>query len=118
MEINKDELRSWIAALRSGNYRQTTGALEDNYGFCCLGVACKVLIPADKLTYKEGTLRTKLISGGVPEGQNNAPLWLKLINEDFEKRHGKCLITLNDTDKESFETIANLLEKYYLSDGN
>lgn len=36
----------WLDALRSGNFRQTTGALHkrDGYGdsFCCLGVACKI----------------------------------------------------------------------------
>lgn len=32
----------WVAALRSGKYRQTVGTLEDAEGFCCLGVACRV----------------------------------------------------------------------------
>lgn len=33
------ELRDrWIAALRSGNYKQTANVLKDDKGFCCLGV--------------------------------------------------------------------------------
>jgi len=28
----------WLAALRSDEYRQVTGRLEKNGGFCCLGV--------------------------------------------------------------------------------
>lgn len=32
----------WIKALRSGEYKQTTGALRDNEGFCCLGVLCDI----------------------------------------------------------------------------
>jgi hypothetical protein len=51
--------KAWIAALRSGDYKQTTGYLHitapindspnnDNYrpvGFCCLGVACDLFDP-------------------------------------------------------------------------
>lgn len=43
--------RKWIAALRSGEYKQGTGMLrrrhkvysEDRVGHCCLGVLCEVL---------------------------------------------------------------------------
>lgn len=30
----------WLAALRSGEYSQTKGALKDGIGYCCLGVLC------------------------------------------------------------------------------
>lgn len=30
----------WVAALRSGEYKQAKGALKDGGGFCCLGVLC------------------------------------------------------------------------------
>jgi hypothetical protein len=38
-------LKHWVAALRSGDYKQTQGALRrvENYGstsYCCLGVYC------------------------------------------------------------------------------
>ena len=38
----KPEIKAaWLAALRSGEYRQTTGTLRDSAGaFCCLGVLC------------------------------------------------------------------------------
>lgn len=32
----------WITALRSGRYKQTTGYLKDEHGYCCLGVACNI----------------------------------------------------------------------------
>lgn len=32
----------WIAALRSGEYKQGKFYLEHNGGYCCLGVACKI----------------------------------------------------------------------------
>ena len=32
----------WLAALRSGNFPQTTGRLHSIYGYCCLGVVCEL----------------------------------------------------------------------------
>lgn len=41
----KRELRDkWVAALRSGEYKQGRGALQDTTGgYCCLGVLCRVM---------------------------------------------------------------------------
>jgi hypothetical protein len=33
----------WIEALRSGKYQQTRGALKDDKGMCCLGVAADLI---------------------------------------------------------------------------
>lgn len=35
----------WVRALRSGKFKQTSGALHDSTGYCCLGVACELFIP-------------------------------------------------------------------------
>lgn len=35
--------KKWLAALESGQYRRTTGQLKKGRGYCCLGVACRVL---------------------------------------------------------------------------
>ena len=32
----------WVAALRSGDYKQTNSQLRNDKGFCCLGVLCNV----------------------------------------------------------------------------
>jgi hypothetical protein len=32
----------WVAALRSGKFKQTEGRLADERGFCCLGVLCEI----------------------------------------------------------------------------
>jgi hypothetical protein len=46
--VNKDKLKLWIDALRSGEYRQGHGHLAGKDGevvkYCCLGVACEVAI--------------------------------------------------------------------------
>lgn len=33
---------AWITALKSGDYKQTTGYLRENDSFCCLGVLCNL----------------------------------------------------------------------------
>jgi hypothetical protein len=40
LEMNPEIRARWVAALRSGDYAQTTGKLRNNEGFCCLGVLC------------------------------------------------------------------------------
>lgn len=46
--MNKDKLKLWIDALRSGEYTQGQGNLAGKDGevvkYCCLGVACEVAI--------------------------------------------------------------------------
>ena len=32
----------WVAALRSGEYKQAQGHLKDKVGYCCLGVLCVI----------------------------------------------------------------------------
>lgn len=40
----KKELKErWIAALRSGDYSQSLGCLQDHNGWCCLGVLCNIV---------------------------------------------------------------------------
>lgn len=43
--MNPEVKNRWVAALRSGNYNQGSGALRDiNNGFCCLGVLCDLAV--------------------------------------------------------------------------
>jgi hypothetical protein len=41
----KQQWERWINALESGEFKQTTFALRDETGFCCLGVACNLVDP-------------------------------------------------------------------------
>lgn len=38
--MHKHIADKWVQALRSGDYKQTTGHLRTDEGFCCLGVLC------------------------------------------------------------------------------
>jgi hypothetical protein len=41
---NDKDMVNWITALVSGEYEQTTGALMKDDGFCCIGVAARVVL--------------------------------------------------------------------------
>jgi hypothetical protein len=110
LKINKRQFKKWIAALDSGEYEQGQYHLQSIYGYCCLGVGCKVTIPAKRLV-----LDTRgNISGSMPSEQPLAPPWLKKITKDFYKKTGRNIDVLNDDDGFTFPEIATLLELVYI----
>lgn len=40
--VNKEVIKEWVRALRSGEYKQATDALKTENGYCCLGVLCDI----------------------------------------------------------------------------
>lgn len=121
-EVN--QLKKWINVLKTTKKKQTQADLQNENGYCCLGIACEALIPKKKLSYeyKFGKSKgKKFIAGGMPAMQQHAPEWLKDINSDFQRTndslHPVGLINLNDAagDKQwSFKEIARALEATYL----
>lgn len=106
-EIDKAQFDKWIKALRSGEYKQTIQALQDKNGYCCLGVACKILI-------KTPDMHEDSLIGDFPYQQKHAPEWLKCINSNFEFKTGINLTDLNDIEHFTFDEIADLLEAVYI----
>jgi hypothetical protein len=115
----------WVAALRSGEYRQTTGTLRaltgpDEFRFCCLGVACDVAAKAGVGEWDENSDEFIVIAGDTryaEEGELPAPVrdWLGLYDNSGSYQYGAeydttSLITNNDSDGWDFEAIAKLIE--------
>lgn len=109
MKINMKQFRKWIEALDSGKYKKATKYLNTNKGYCCLGVACDVLIPQGKIKRIHG-----YIYGRLPDDQEHSPEWLKSINHFFMGKVGKSLSQLNDSTRITFPQIATLLELVYI----
>lgn len=124
--MNKSNIKRWVKALRSGKYEQTTDRLQDNTGYCCLGVACKLFIPKNKQLINEDG---GVLYGDIPEDQLEVPLWLNYVNDNFYEQAGVGLDVLNDdgleqyaankldtvtVDPLNFDEIADLLEAVYL----
>lgn len=106
---DKEEVLIWLKALRSGKYKQTTKRLQDNKGYCCLGVACKVLIPKFKQRKKGLFNLFGNLKGYMPFHQKFAPEWLMKISNYH--RLNSTLVYLNDIEKKSFIEIADIIEQ-------
>ena len=108
---DKDQIREWVKVLRSGKYKQGTGCLQPSKTrFCCLGVACKILIPEDKTDIDS----YDLLVGAFPAAQFNSPFWLTQINQDVKSKTGTSLTERNDVNEQNFKQIAVLIENLYL----
>jgi hypothetical protein len=140
-EEQKERLRLWVAALRSGEYKQGRNRLrlEDpvtgEITWCCLGVACDVAEkngapvqlhevpnvftnPRDKellsYSYTSSTLSTLSLPSIVSETSlpRVVQQWFGLFRSDPVVR-GRHLATWNDHDGADFETIAGYIEEEF-----
>ncbi len=118
MKPNKPLLRKWVAALRSGKYHQTSGALcrvENRQTFhCCLGVACRVAA-------KNGFKVTTLVERG---GDNEVTFSYNgysdggVLPDTLRDKLGislhvqSTLVRMNDGDR-TFKEIADFIEEEY-----
>lgn len=111
MEPNKKNIQKWVDALRSGKYSQAHGKLTRDNCFCCLGVACEI-----------SGVEKKRDLYGITGERHFLPLevyqWLGINSRDplvFYGNDFTKLTAVNDEFRLSFDQIANLIEKHYLS---
>lgn len=109
IRMDKNTADKWLAALRSGEYKQTRGKLEAKGRYCCLGVLQQVI--------------SGHTQGGTREGCPDLPNmgWLKehgitfLLEKGSEYMNpyvediGTTLADINDSGT-NFTTIADLIE--------
>ncbi len=108
--MNQEIKRAWIAALRSGEYRQGQTELHnvEKNTFCCLGVLCDLHMRAtsagswgDFGVYlgECATLPSAVVDwAGVPD-----------YNPNVEDGRGECIAEVNDNGA-TFEEIADIIE--------
>jgi len=129
MTPTKEQLearREWVAALRSGKYKQTNAYLnrviaDGNLpvGMCCLGVACDVFGPRNNLQWTPSTDGTILIMGSrmsvLPDGIA-AVLGIG-PNGDLMEMVGvhTYLWSLNDSRNYTFAQIAQVIEDQFIA---
>lgn len=117
--INKERVKLWVDALRSGKFKQTIGRLgrivNRKAEYCCLGVGCEVA--------RKNGVTIKKTNLGVGPSYNGEPYSLPLTVEDwfgFKTNNpslnskGLNCTQANDIRKLSFAKIADLIEKRYL----
>lgn len=125
------DFKKWMRALRSGKYDQGRGLLQDAHGgFCCLGVACEILISKEDIDRdmdRNYTGDKQRMTGAIPADQEKAPNWLKFIDDDFQTRQELvtplemmekddlvAIPTMNDSMEMDFNSIADVLELVYV----
>src|SRR6187402_2867644 len=114
-KLPKDFKEKWIKALRSGSYPQTTGTLfreypseitSNNAGYCCLGVAGAVCGLSKERLSGNGSFHEYseeyLEEYGVPKTLRGG------IGDDRIVNH---LVSMNDSEKLSFNEIADWIEE-------
>lgn len=112
MKINKQQFNIWLEALYSEKYPKGTNYLEtDDHKFCCLGVACKELIPLKKQKFFDYT-KNRLF-GYYPNSQEAAPNWLFEIDSNMHQKLGINLSSLNDNEGFTHAEIAMVLDWTY-----
>lgn len=112
--LERNFKRKWVAALRSGKYKQTISSLYDAGGFCCLGVMCalrgakldemdQVSLPGELPNFNElfniDSDHADFFSGGGEAWQ--VPYCGEMV----------YLSALNDDYRLSFKQIANIIER-------
>jgi hypothetical protein len=108
VRLPKEFKEKWIAALRSGKFKQGSGYLQDGDEYCCLGVACRIAHPKMDIQ--------KLCLIGVDDfGESKikkikVPSIIKGGDTPSENKIVSRLTKMNDKGK-SFKTIANYIEK-------
>lgn len=118
---------AWVAALRSGNYRQGNGTLH-NIGqntYCCLGVLCDLAVKAgvakeregdgmfasnvDSAMYHSGVL-PKAVADWAGLSDCNPVLGDHMYHPDDHGPLPTCATTFNDSLGYKFNQIADLVE--------
>ena len=107
--MKKEIADKWVAALRSGKYKQGRGKLRHEDNFCCLGVLCEISglhyddnqiwLPIEIADWAGMKFRNGILNTESYYGYNS-------INSDES-----CLTNINDSGKYTFNDIADIIEK-------
>lgn len=114
MPMNPEVKAKWVAALRSGEYKQHKHALrsEDGAAFCCLGVLCDISKIADwELVNGEISSRYLRAFSSLP---HSVVYWAGLDGSDplvwVDEGAQAYLSVLNDSGT-PFSKIADIIEE-------
>ena len=115
-----DNAKKWVAALRSGKFRQGRGRLakrdkSKHIQYCCLGVACRVYEQETGKTISMNGTRcgdeVKFFDGEADLLPSSVADWLNI--KDSSGDFGTTsLMSLNDKSKLSFKEIADEIERH------
>ena len=129
--MNEDVKALWLTALRSGEYQQTTGTLQNSEGFCCLGVLCDLAVKQGvEVSVTKAEYTSAYIYGGcmstLPRsvrewaGMDDSGSLVDVIevaeyehDEEVDVEYAYSLIDLNDGAGYNFSQIADVIEEQF-----
>lgn len=133
--MDPDIKQRWVAALRSGEYPQTTGRLRADDAYCCLGVLCDLydssgwvkIDPGSGHIFQPGGAVTALPADvclwagldsgnpevGVPEAVYNEVIGADPESDKDDIGHVGCVVLLSDLNDIhwTFDRIADVIEE-------
>jgi hypothetical protein len=122
---NKENIRKWVEALRSGKYTKGVENLRNiNDEYCCLGVACDVSRVAE---WKRGEEDAQSVFSYLTPTKNataylpiEVQQWLGVDEDDVRLYSGggkkEKATYLNDNRGFTFLEIADCIERTFLAD--
>lgn len=123
--MNPEWKAKWVAALRSGEYKQTREFLRTSTGFCCLGVLCDLVDPSGwrapviarvgPLAGTSADVYPYAVEGSATGTTGFMPQNIaQRVGLPFDRVH--VLARLNDVERYSFDQIADFIINEIASD--
>lgn len=115
--MNPEIKAKWVAALRSGEYKQGSSSLKQQGGtMCCLGVLCDLYQKTypEKSYWDHSTFNVKTAYGREHSSQvllDNVANWAGLPERNPTPKHGLQSLALMNDRRVSFEQIADVIEQ-------
>jgi hypothetical protein len=120
MQPNKENIRKWVDALRSGKFVQGKGVLHRKSGeMCCLGIACYLaaqegIVSTDE--YENHVAGACITYDAYPfDLPESVRAWLG-VESSNPNLQGCNASGWNDDRDKTFAQIADLIEAEYLSE--
>lgn len=114
--MDADVKAKWLAALRSGDYKQARGYLRTEAGYCCFGVLCDIVDPEGWGQLEAPPDAPAEVHLGPDRYSHRGMIGLPdrgtINNTGLPKEAVQQLVGLNDSG-ETFGTIANVIERQW-----
>lgn len=127
-KMNPEVKARWVAALRSGEYKQGKNALQRDGKFCCLGVLCEIAVQEGVISAdRRGGLSVLFYDGnsaalgpavrhwsGIADeaGSFGSEIITVSLDNGRDMVRSTNLMSLNDLAGYTFEQIADVIEEY------
>jgi hypothetical protein len=113
--MKDDVKKKWVAALRSGKYKQGTGALRRGDEYCCLGVLCDVYRKATGMRWvRQKGHEEFAIHQSTARLPDQVHRWAgtksERIDLDWDGKN-ESVVLLNDVYRVPFEKLADAIEE-------